>query len=391
MEKLVQFGAGNIGRSFIGQLFARGGYEVVFVDVDERLISALNERRSYCVEVADDPPGELLVQNVRAVNGNDREAVVRELVSARVAGTAVGANALKYLYPNLAHGLIVRQKQGMGPLDIILCENLHGAAALVAKGLAEQLPPGFPLEDAVGLVETSIGKMVPLMPEALRARDPLLVRAEAYNTLIVDARGFRNPIPEVPGLAPKDNMPAYVDRKLYVHNLGHAAVAYEAARLNPSIQTIAEAIAMTEVRSLAEAAMRESAQALELAYPGALEEHIQDLLRRFRNPHLGDTIFRVGRDVRRKLSKKDRIIGAMLLDLQHGVEPVATAKVVAAALEFRSTDENGVLDPADRQLFEEELPHGPEHILKNICGLDASNLLDRKVMEMVLRAMERNI
>src|SRR5579872_2267398 len=111
MEKLVQFGAGNIGRSFIGQLFATGGYEVVFVDVDERLVAALNDRGCYRVEVADDPLDEILVQNVRAVNGNDSTEVVEELVSARIAATAVGANALKYLYPSLARGIVERVKR----------------------------------------------------------------------------------------------------------------------------------------------------------------------------------------------------------------------------------------------------------------------------------------
>jgi len=32
-NKLVLFGAGKIGRSFIGQLFSTGGFEVVFIDV----------------------------------------------------------------------------------------------------------------------------------------------------------------------------------------------------------------------------------------------------------------------------------------------------------------------------------------------------------------------
>ncbi|MBA7563374.1 Mannitol-1-phosphate 5-dehydrogenase [subsurface metagenome] len=36
-KKMIQFGAGNIGRSFIGQLFSRSGYEVVFVDINKKL------------------------------------------------------------------------------------------------------------------------------------------------------------------------------------------------------------------------------------------------------------------------------------------------------------------------------------------------------------------
>lgn len=47
MKKLVLFGAGKIGRSFVGQLFSRSGYEVVFVDILKPVIEALNKRGIY--------------------------------------------------------------------------------------------------------------------------------------------------------------------------------------------------------------------------------------------------------------------------------------------------------------------------------------------------------
>ena len=45
MNKAVQFGAGNIGRGFTGQLFSESGFEVVFVDVVQSLVDLLNERK----------------------------------------------------------------------------------------------------------------------------------------------------------------------------------------------------------------------------------------------------------------------------------------------------------------------------------------------------------
>ena len=76
--KLVQFGAGNIGRSFIGQLFSRAEWEVVFVDVDETVIRALNERRAYTVDIRDDQSETWRIDNVRGVNARDTEAVAVE-------------------------------------------------------------------------------------------------------------------------------------------------------------------------------------------------------------------------------------------------------------------------------------------------------------------------
>jgi mannitol-1-phosphate 5-dehydrogenase len=79
MRKFVQIGAGKVGRSFVAQLFSAAGYEVVFSEVNETVLQALNERREYTVEVRDRVPATLHVRNVRAVDGRDTEAVAREL------------------------------------------------------------------------------------------------------------------------------------------------------------------------------------------------------------------------------------------------------------------------------------------------------------------------
>ncbi|HEY3417976.1 MAG TPA: mannitol-1-phosphate 5-dehydrogenase [Armatimonadota bacterium] len=391
MATLVQFGAGNIGRSFVAQLFARAGYRVVFVDVVDELVSLLNARGRYRVMIKDREPAEMWVDGVSAVNGKDIEAVGKTLAEADIAATSVGSNALPYLFPAIARGLQLRLARGRGPLDIILAENLRNAATFVRDGLRRLLPDDFPLDAMVGLVETSIGKMVPIMTDAQRREDPLWVFAEAYNTLILDAQAFQNPIPQVPGLSPKDNIAAYVDRKLFIHNLGHAAVSYLGYLEDSALTYLWEAMERPPVRDGARAAMQESARALLAAYPGeftpaALQEHIDDLLRRFTNQALGDTIFRVGRDLPRKLSREDRVIGAMLFDRAHGIDFSATARIAAAALEFRGTDEHGRLAPTDAAFVDTHTPRGIAHILSDVCGLQFDRPEEREIAEAVERA-----
>ncbi len=393
MDKLVQIGAGNIGRSFVGQIFARAGYEVVFVDIDQEVIGALNERGRYTVEIKDREPRTLVVEHVRGVDGRDTTAVAEELATCRVAATAVGPAALPYIYPNLAGGLVRRRALGNGPLDVIICENMRDAAEAMYEGVAEHLPAGFPLREMLGAVETSIGKMVPIMSEDVRARDPLLVYAEAYNTLICDARGFLNPVPEVPELDPKENMKAYVDRKLFIHNLGHALCAYFAHLEAPELVYTWEAVEHPTIGPATREGMMESARALIRAYPDEFDEqnqreHVDDLLRRFENKALGDTIYRVGRDVRRKLGPEDRVIGALRLDARQDIDAPYTCLCAAAGMRFRATDENGEMYENDRDFAEHVYPEGAEHVLREVSGLQPGDPIDRAVFDAVIAADE---
>ena len=374
MRRFVQMGAGKVGRSFVAQLFSAAGYEVVFSEVNPLVLAALNERREYTVEVKDRVPATLHVRDVRAVDGRDTEAVARELADCDCAATSVGPDYLRFTYPAIARGLVLRDEAGGGPLDIILAENLRDAAHIVREGVRELLPEGFPIEEWLGLVETSIGKMVPIMSPEEEARDPLLVFAEAYNTLICDAKGFLGGVPPVKGLDAKQNIRAYVDRKSFIHNLGHALCAYFAHLEAPELVTTWQAVEHPRVGPATRAGMWESARALIAEYPDEFDEanqgaHIEDLLSRFSNRALGDTIYRVGRDVQRKLGPEDRVIGALRFDEAHGVAAPVTTLCAAAGMLFRATDESGELFEKDRVFAEEIHPRGVEHVLEQVCGL----------------------
>ncbi len=389
---LVQFGAGNIGRSFVGQLFARAGWEVVFVDVNLRVVEALNRERRYRVVIKrnEQPDETLLVEGVRAIDGRERAEVAAAIAEASLLATSVGKAALSAVYPAIAAGLLERRRRrGAAPLDVIIAENVRGAASAFREGIAALLPDDYPFARLVGLVETSIGKMVPIMTAEDLAIDPLWVFAEEYNTLILDRAAFRAPVPEVAGLHPVANIAAYVDRKLFVHNLGHAATAYLGFAFNPGFTYIWQPLEVRELFARIELAMRQAALALNREYPddlsmGDLESHIADLLKRFRNRALGDTIHRVGRDVYRKLDREDRLVGAMLLAARHDLPFDAIASALRAALSFRAPDEGGALFPADREFAERSEPLGVAGVLREVCRLDPESPLDARVIAGVL-------
>ena len=382
--KLVIFGAGRIGRSFIGQLFSRGGYEVVFIDIDRRIVDELNLRKSYNVIIKSDRADVIPISNVRGVYARDRDAVEYEVATAGILAVSVGQNGLKHIFPGLAGGLLNRYESDPDePIDIIIAENMRDADAHFRSSLLELLPAGYPFDRLVGLVETSIGKMVPIMTKKDMEEDILQVFAEPYNTLILDRKAFRNPVPAIVGLAPKENMKAWVDRKLFIHNLGHATAAYIGFLRHRNMTYMWELLADPVVHGETRETMLEAREILLALYPGEysasdLGEHIDDLLYRFQNKALGDTVFRVGCDLYRKLGPHDRLAGAIRIASGLGLPYDKILHAMVSGFHFRARDEHGELFPGDAA-FAREFARGTSHILQQICGFDP--MLHRDVFE----------
>lgn len=357
-RKIVIFGAGKIGRSFIGQLFGYSGYKVIFIDTDPVIVSGLNAMGSYRVIIKGEKEEEILVPDVQAISAYDTQKVIETVSAAGIIAVSVGKNALEKVIPVIAAGLELRFIRNCdSPLDIIIAENMRDAGDFFRERLTKILPYDYPLRKLVGLIETSIGKMVPIMTRADMDKDPLMIYAEPYNTLIIDGKGFKSPIPDVKGLAPKDNIKAWVDRKVLIHNLGHATAAYYGFNRHPEDIYLFEVLDDTAVYDFTRNVMLQSAEILQVVYPedfkmNDLEDHIDDLLLRFRNKALQDTIYRVGHDLTRKLGSDDRFMSAIHLATQVGMTYDKLLIAMSYGLYFKAKDENGNIFLTDLPFLE---------------------------------------
>ncbi len=363
----VQFGAGSIGRGFLAQLFYESGLEVVFVDVADAMVNALNQRRSYPVHIVGPNAETVQIANVRAVHGRDRVRVAEEIALTEIVCTAVGANALPLIAPALAAGLLARHKSLGTPVNVLLCENLHDAARLLRQAVAEHLPEKNRTEvlAKTGFVQAVVSRMVPVPTEADRAADPLAIRVEAYKRLPVDAHAVVGELPLLVGIEPVENFEAIVERKLYTHNCAHAVLGY----LGHAAGYVYGYEALQDIRiaSLLRAVLAESSAALVARHgfsPETQAAHVADLLERFTNAHLGDTCVRLARDPIRKLAPDDRLVGAARLCEAQGIAPRALAWAIAAALRYDAPH-----DPSAPELQRMLREQGRELTLRKVCGI----------------------
>ena len=320
----------------------------------------------------------MLVENVTAVNGNDAELASDVIAQCDIMATAVGARILKFIVPNIVAGLRKRWAMGNRPLNIIVCENLMDAnkvvEAMIKEQLTEQEKETF--DATVGLVEASIGRMVPVQTEEMKDGEPMRVCVERYGFLPVDKDAFKGEIPNIKNMVPFAPFDFYLKRKLYIHNMGHATCAYLGDLLG--LAYIYEAIDVADVRILVQNAMLESAMALSKKFGVPLEDitmHITDLLHRFTNAALQDTCQRVGGDPARKLSPDDRLIGSATLALEVGVQPAYITVGAAAGLYRYIRETEGMVQGMD----------AARQVLVEVSGLDVQGQL----ATMILAAYER--
>lgn len=344
--KAVMYGAGNIGRGFIGKRFYLSGYETTFIDNNVDMVNKLAAAKKYPIYVTRGT--EYVpewVENCTALDGHDGNVVADQIADCDILATALGVNILKFVAQNVANGIIRRYNKGARPLNILICENLIGSDKyfrdLVAPFIPEELKGYF--EDSIGFVSVSVGITVPPTPQKFLDENPLSVCTDLYNELPADATGFRPvgaPVPKMDGLVPFSPFAFYIERKLLIHNMGHATMAY--LGYLKGYNYIYEVANDPEIKYILVRALYESARALAKRHGASLDGlmgFVENLVTRLDNPLLEDSLLRVGKDTKRKLAAGDRLGGAYLMVREQGGIPAHIAIGVAAGYLFD--------DPAD--------------------------------------------
>jgi mannitol-1-phosphate 5-dehydrogenase len=383
VKTAVQFGAGNIGRGFMGQLFQEAGYRTAFVDTNVPLVELISRNTRYTLKLLDAYSHreiDLVISGVEGIRFDDTAGVARRLAFAETAGTAVGVKNLVSIAPLLAAGIQERRRVNPTPLDIYLCENALDASRMLREATLELLDADLQewANRNIGFVGTSVARMVPPPSDRFGHGDPLLVAADSYHALPFDAKATRAaPLP-VEGVHGVADFRAEVERKLFTHNLGHAALAYLGHLRGCTY--VHEPFADERSSRLFEGALDETSRALLARHAGVLDpaEHAEirrDVRIRFGNPLLGDTVRRVARDPLRKLGAQDRMVGGIRLCLSQGVFPENVCRVCGAALLYDAAD-----DPDAVRLQTLIADKGVEEALRLVSGIDPCSAEGRAIV-----------
>lgn len=364
----VHFGAGNIGRGFVAQFLHESGYEVIFADVSEELIGALQEQPSYRVIEVGEGGTTKTVDGYRAINSKSHEAdVVAEIANADLVTTAVGARILQFVAPVIAKGLAARTRPE--PLVVIACENAIGGTDLLAAEVRKHDPAS-----AAIFANCAIDRIVPEQSGGLD------VTIESFFEWVVDRTPFNGTTPDIYGVTWVDDLAPFIERKLFTVNTAHAAAAYHG--LDRGWVSIREALATPELQAEIRAVLAETKELLVAKHgfdPDEQQAYIEKTLKRISNPALPDTCERVGRGPLRKLSRHERFIGPAAELAERGLEVWNLLNAVGAALRF------DVESDAESVELQALLSSGAaaDALAETITGLEPSHPLFPHVVEVI--------
>lgn len=372
--KAVHFGAGNIGRGFIGLLLSDSGFEVTFVARNEKKVQLLRQQKRYTVTLAGEAEETAVVRNVTAVGIGHTDAVAQAVSEADLVTTAVGVAALEHIAESIAAGITRRLRAGnRSPLHVIACENAIGGSSQLKRRVAGYMPAELRelAETCVAYPDTAVDRIVPDQAGA----HPLEITVEPYFEWVIDRSAMLDGFPPIKGAKFVDRLEPYIERKLFTVNTGHCAAAYRGYL--EGYGTIQEAMADCRLRESVQGVLRETGKLLTSKYEwdeGKHDRYIAKMLRRFANPRLIDEIVRVGRSPLRKLGLHDRLVRPMLQAHRLGLGTDRLADAAAAALLFDYDK-----DPEAVKLQQALRQHGIDDVIANCMGIPAKHAVHETI------------
>ncbi|QKE74272.1 mannitol-1-phosphate 5-dehydrogenase [Arthrobacter citreus] len=340
----VHFGAGNIGRGFIGQLLHKAGYEICFVDVNEEMINELNDKKTYAIMLADSTQEKSRITNVRGINSlKDPQEVAKVIAQADLVTTAVGPTILPKIAKLIADGIIERVESSDKALNIIACENMIGGSTFLRDEvyLNMTLSQQKKTEQSVSFPDAAVDRIVPIQSH----EDKLLVAVEPFYEWVIDQSKIIGEVPAINGVTYVDDLLPYIERKLFTVNTGHAATAYLGNFYG--YETIKEAISDKNIRNIVSSVLDETGKLLVKKYNFDPVEHntyIQKIIARFENEYISDEVSRVARSPIRKLGANDRFIKPLRELMEYGITPKYLVKAIATALFYKNKDDNEAIE-----------------------------------------------
>jgi len=380
-KKIVIWGAGRIGRGFIGDLFSEAGYQLTYIDEAQALVDGLRKDQTYrVIRTAGANQIETVdIENFSIFHTSEKQVIQEEINQTDLIALAVYPQNFQSIAEKLQDLILTRKEKrdDVAALDILLCTNLIHAGPkfeiFLLDGLSDSDTQYF--KEKVGIVETLVIRICPNPPEDVAKAHPFVVWTNGYPELPVDKHGFKGGIPQVPALRIVEDMRAEEIRKIYTYNMCHAVLSYHGHMAGHTL--LVDCLLDPLIRAEAEGALGEVGAALQKEYGFTEEEMkgwVEGVLDQTNNPTIGDTVIRSVADPLRKLKRDDRLIGPIQLCLRNGIDPKHLIQAVGAALNY--FEEEDAASVRLRELIKEK---DLRDTLIEVCGLtqDDTFLINR--------------
>lgn len=373
----VHFGAGNIGRGFIGKILTDSGYETTFVDVNEELIDAINEKKKYTVFYAEEEKREFTVANIRGLHSvKNEDEVINAISKADILTTAVGAHILPHIASLVAKGLAARVLHSDRPLNVIACENALGGTDILKKAVFEHLDEKVKndVKRQIGFPNAAVDRIVPNQNQ----ENMLDVLVEPFFEWVVDKTTYKGDIPSIEEIHFVEQLEAYIERKLFTVNTGHALAAYTGYKAGK--ETVQDALQDPAVEKQVRQGLEETGKLICEKHDFDPSEHklyIEKILGRFTNPFIVDEVTRVARQPIKKLGSNERLISPVKQLIDRNIDPIGLLNGIVSALHYDYSDDKEAVE-----LQKRISQQGVKATLSSISGLDENSFVIEKITDL---------
>ena len=331
MKNIVIIGAGKEGKAYLGEVYDGAGWHVTFLDKDNRVVESLKQSGSYCVTVLRKERTEERVITGYEIYGTDEEhSCTQRIMEADVIALCLYPEDIETAFRYI--GPCFRKRAAENPqqkLLILSCTNKNHIMKENEEILLEELPEQEQKKwyrEAVAFRDVIVRRS-----GNARSNYDLCLTTKALQSLLIQGP-INVDLSGVEWMQVCDGIEFLKDIKLFVHNCPHAACAYSGyARGYKTTQeaekdpVIAELMAgcLAEARAGIDAEFHPTQEQLDLV--GCSMKAKEDEV---------ELISRVAENPLRKLGRNDRLTGAAMYCLKHGILPLHIVKAIAYGLKY---------------------------------------------------------